>query len=199
MVLEWLTENCETICKVLRILLFVLVSFVLFLKTKDNKYLKEVLEMFKRTPDYQEKEEKKGQEFERFVKTYRLNQQTNELEEDGEVDIVELVNSCKDVAIDNILERFMPVMDATSDEVVEYDAMRDDLDLLRESYSVAEEYREKYGLPADYSALQVISAVQEKAQELKSKIAQNEKGGTENEETQDVEKSEPKDIPSDGE
>lgn len=146
---------------------YLLVSFVLYFRTRNNKYLMEVLNEVKyRLPDYREREPAEAQSFDTMKPVYRLNKQTNELELTDEViDMQELLNSAKDYCLSACLERFLPTQ--TVDETVaQRDAYYDDLDIMTQYYDIADEYREKLGLDDAVSAEKVYEAMVNKASEL---------------------------------
>uniref|UniRef100_A0AAU8B8D1 Uncharacterized protein n=1 Tax=Dulem virus 82 TaxID=3145793 RepID=A0AAU8B8D1_9VIRU len=119
---------------------YLLVSFVLYFRTRNNKYLMEVLNEVKyRLPDYREREPAEAQSFDTMKPVYRLNKQTNELELTDEViDMQELLNSAKDYCLSACLERFLPTQ--TVDETVaQRDAYYDDLDIMTQYYDIADE------------------------------------------------------------
>lgn len=126
----------------------------------------------RRKPSYLKDEPSSGQSFSNLKPVYRLNKATGELEETDEVvDITELVNSYKDIALDNILERFIPAVNQKiSDDIVEYNEMSDDVDIMREMSERAESYREKYHLSEDLTVSQVFDEVQKRSAELKTRI-----------------------------
>uniref|UniRef100_A0AAU8AUE6 Uncharacterized protein n=1 Tax=Dulem virus 83 TaxID=3145794 RepID=A0AAU8AUE6_9VIRU len=146
---------------------YLLVSFVLYFRTRNNKYLMEVLNEVKyRLPDYREREPAEAQSFDTMKPVYRLNKQTNELELTDEViDMQELLNSAKDYCLSACLERFLPTQ--TVDETVaQRNAYYDDLDIMTQYYDIADEYREKLGLDDTISAEKVYEAMVNKASEL---------------------------------
>ena len=172
------------------------VAVVMFLRTKNSKYIKEVYDVAKaysiipsemKVTDY-----KKDFEGTRFVKQYRLNKSTGELEEvEQPLDVQALVDSCKDYCLQACLERFMPSADSSELEE-EYSRSLDDRDLMRQAVDLANEYSEKFDLSPDLSVAQIFAEVQKRSDSLKSsldkvKAAQSvqpvqniEKGGDEN-------------------
>lgn len=176
--MEQIFEFFAELAPVDYVLLFVsaLSALVLFIRTgRVGKILKEVVPMYyanRRKPSYLKDEPLKGQSFSNLKPVYRLNKATGELEETDEVvDITELVNSFKDIALDNLLERFIPVANQQlSDDIVEYNNMSDDVDFMREMSERAESYREKYHMSDDLTISQVFDEVQKRSSELKAKI-----------------------------
>lgn len=143
------------------------VSIVLFIRTKDMKYLKGGVDMF-----YRKSEEKEpvAQDFDRYKPVYRLNKQTGELElTDDVVDIQELVDSCKDVCLQTCLERFMPT-EADTELQDTYDDMIDDLDLMAEYRERLEGYRDYFNAP-DADDLEIQTLIQQEADSLKQRLA----------------------------
>lgn len=159
---------------VLKFALFVVISLLLFHKTKDIKYLKGALSAMipRRNPNYQDTEKVSGQEFSNLKPVYRLNKATGELElTDDFIDITELVNSSKSIALDSILERFLPTDGEVSDLVVEREELQDDLDVMRESFELADTYRKKYGLDDLTPVSEVFKIVKERSQKVNDEIA----------------------------
>lgn len=156
---------------------YALVSIVLFFRTKDIKYLKELNDSMKyRTAAYRETEESPSQEFERFKPVYRLNKATGELElTDERIDIQELIDSCRDICLQSCLERFMPQEDATDEIQDNYDEYLDDLDGFTEYLDKAEMYREKFNLSDELSAEEIFDHVSEQANKLKTRLDEIEK------------------------
>lgn len=149
----------------------------------------------RRKPSYLEDNAVVGQSFSNLKPVYRLNKATGELEKTDEViDITELVNSYKDIAIDNILNRFLAlVQDDTQSEVVEYNEMMDDVDVMREMSERADVYRKKYKLPESMPTSEVFDFLANQAQKVKSSIEKKQqiqkelkKGDEKNEETKKV-------------
>ena len=123
-------------------IVYLIVSLVLFFRTKDVKYIKGV-------SDYQETEPVKAQSFEgaQFKPVYRLNKSTGELELTDEViDVQALIDSCRDVCLQACLERFLP--QEGQEDVIQgqYDQYSDDLDQMSDLLETAEQYRDEFGL-----------------------------------------------------
>lgn len=157
--------------------IYALVSIVLFFRTKNIKYLKELKDAMKyRTATYRETEESPSQEFDRYKPVYRLNKATGELElTDERIDIQELVDSCRDICLQSCLERFMPVEDATDEIQDNYDEYLDDLDGFTEYLDKAEMYREKFKLSDELSAEEIFEHVSDQANKLKVRLGEIEK------------------------
>ena len=155
---------------------YVVLSVLLFRKTGDINYLKEVLLQMKyKTEQSASSQNNAGQTFNRFVPVYRLNKATNQLEKtDDVIDMQELTNSSLDMSLNSILERYLPT--GTQEQVVteHYNKMIDDLDEMRLLNDKAEYYRSQLNLPLEYSTAQVFQAVEEKSNELKKVLEEKE-------------------------
>lgn len=140
-------------------------------KTGNVKNLiKEVSEMKYKFRTEQTVEPSKGQEFPETKPVYRLNKATGELEQTDEVvNLQEIINSCIDTALDRALDRLMPKVQVAED-IAELDTMREDLDFAMQACDLAEDYREKYNLPASYSVNEIYNHVAKEAEILKAKI-----------------------------
>lgn len=121
----------------------------------------------------------KGQEFSKFEKVYHFNDQTGMCEETDElINVDELVNSARDCALSAMLERFMPVYD--DDDIGMSEEAHDRLDEVYHIGELAENYRERYNLPADYSFEQIFGFVKDESNKLLDQIKNNKFGGAEN-------------------
>lgn len=168
--IEDIFSNYDVIFNVIKMIVFFVLSIVLFIKTKDLKYLEDIVKY--KTEHTKNNSVAIG--FETFKPVYKLNKVTNELEMTDEVvDIQELVNSCKDTCLQAVLDRFMPVDENV--DVTSYNSMIDDLDVLQGSIDLAEEYRSKFNLPLTMSIQDVYKTVQDKSVALKTKIDMEEK------------------------
>lgn len=153
----------------------VVASVILFVRTKNVKYLKEVSYMIKyRTDPSKSAAPDTAQNFDeaRFKKVYRLNKATGELElTDDVIDLQELIESFKDVALESLLERFNIVDHdkAGNDEEVYLD-MVDDLDTLAEVMERGEQYRDEFGLDPALSLEEVYSFVRKRAEVMKQEL-----------------------------
>lgn len=135
--------------------------------TKANGKIKEVLSLY-RSSNFKSSE---AQEFDNTEVKYKLNEATNTIVKVDTVDLQELVNSSVETALENCLSRIMPNLeDLVVDDEVRLQEVRDDLDLLIESSTVAEEYRKKLGLPHSYSISQIYEAVARYSDDLAIKI-----------------------------
>lgn len=178
---------------------YAVVSIVLFFRTKNIKYLKELNEAMKyRTATYRETEESPSQEFDRYKPVYRLNKATGELElTDERIDIQELVDSCRDICLQSCLERFMPQEDATDEIQDNYDEYLDDLDGFTEYLDKAEMYREKFKLSDELSAEEIFEHVSVQANKLKVRLDEIEKARKESKAAQSVKTDKPSASTSD--
>lgn len=152
-----------------------LLSFLLFGKKGFLNFIKGgIKRLLYRKQSYREDLKERGvatgQTFERFKPIYRLNKETNELVDTGEViDIHEVIQSCKDSVLSSVLDRFFPE-ESLSDNEIEYADNVDNLDRMAELGDLITEYRERYKLDDGLSIKQVIQAVQSRNEELKQKI-----------------------------
>lgn len=183
---KFLQEN-SIITDYIVLIVYLVFSVLLFRKTGDINYLKEVLYQMKyKTEQTASSQNKAGQTFNRFVPVYRLNKATNQLEKtDDVIDMQELTNSSLDMSLNSILERYLPT--GTQEQVVteHYNKMVDDLDEMRLLNDKAEYYRQQLNLPLEYSVAQVFQAVEAKSNELKKVL--DEKEALENEKKKIVE------------
>lgn len=178
---------------------YAVVSIVLFFRTKNIKYIKELNEAMKyRTATYRETEESPSQEFDRYKPVYRLNKATGELElTDERIDIQELIDSCRDICLQSCLERFIPQEDATDEIQDNYDEYLDDLDGFTEYLDKAEMYREKFNLSDELSAEEIFDHVSEQANKLKTRLDEIEKARKESKAAQAAKADKPSASTSD--
>lgn len=151
-------QNYEKYIEIATNLIFVILSIMLFLKTKDTKYLIGVLE------DMKNKEQTKGQTFDNCKQVYRLNKATNVLEPtDDYIDIQELVNSSLETALDRVLNRLMPT--DTEEDVVRQsvDIMEDELDVMSNLIEKANQYKIDNNLDLNMSVNDVYLHMSNKA------------------------------------
>lgn len=179
---------------------FFLISIMLYRKTGNIKYLQGVVdEMNYQKGNYflTEKVDENGevvketnpslkftQKFNDLVPVYRLNKATNELEKTDEyIDIQEQINSFKEQALQSMLDRFMPKL---VDETADFTNVKGDLDMLSESFAVAEEYREKFGLSDTATIQDIFKEVEKYSVALKEKLNK----GAKDDEKENVEEKE---------
>ncbi len=205
--LEFFLDNYEFLFEVLGFALFAVSAIVLFCKTGDKKYLKEIEnkmdKLIYRTPNYSRTEEIKGQDFSDYKPVYRLNQATGELEKTDElICISEFVNANKDVALSATLERLIPQETESQLLSSEHRQLISDIDFLQETRLMTDEYRDKYDLPEDYSDSQVFEFLTEQAALLKVKVdalrSNKKQESVFNETKKNEPQSQPQSVPPDG-
>lgn len=108
---------------------------------------------------------------------YTLNKHTNELEEKPiKTDLAELIQSSVETAFERVLQRLIPDTDEVPDTIEsDYDQSIDDLNDLAVAIDVAEEYREKLGLPLEMSVSEIFGKVNEYSESLKQKLSDKSK------------------------
>lgn len=151
--------------------------FVAILLLFDKIKLKEIINLIKyRTENYLDSEPRKAQTFENLKPIKRLNKSTGQLEETGEfIDVDELVKSSLSTTLDRILEKFLPVQNAGDELVAERNALADDIDVLQDSFTLAEEYKQRYSLDDNMSTHDVFKKLNEMYSEMSAKIAESQK------------------------
>lgn len=115
-----------------------------------------------------------SQEFSETVTDYILDPVTNELSEsDVPKDIQAYIDSHIDIALDRALQRFLPhdVIE-DDDHYADYTQKSQDLAELGAAMDLAEDYREQFNLPDNYTFEQIMQFVGTKADELKTKLSQ---------------------------
>lgn len=163
---QFLQLYFNEIISIIQTIILFITAIYLTKVTKNPKFLQGVFEsiMIKYKTE-QTITKTKGQKFAHTIPVYELDTKTGELvKTDKLINLDELVNSSKDSALNNIYDRFLP--DEQSSEVVNFDAHSDrDLQLndLRKSLELVENYRSKYHLPADMDAVDVLSYVDKTA------------------------------------
>lgn len=168
-VYKFLSEN-SVLIDYFTLFIYVVFSVLLFRKTGDIKYLKGVLEDMKfRTSQFNKQTDNAKVTYSNIKPQYRLNKQTDKLEQVGTIDINEQVNSYDVQTLAKIYERFFPTSDI-DDTIYEKNVIADDLDLMQETFSVAESYRQKYNLSEDLSMKEVFSSVKKQYDTLTEKI-----------------------------
>lgn len=180
-------EDVGFLIELLSFLISIIVGFVMFFKTKDLKYLKEILKEMKFKTNQTAIPAAKNCVIDLkdtdYKPVYRLNTVTGELEETDElINIAELINSCRDYALQACLERFFPA-DEDAQTVLE-SQYNDDLSSLDEYtnlMSVIADYREELNLPFATDK-EVMDAVQARAKATAEKLNFVKKEKKENEE-----------------
>lgn len=135
-----------------------------------------------------------GQTFDKTKPEYRYNKATGELEETGNtIDVQEIINSCADMVLSKVMERFLPAVSERENLIADYGALKDDLDELAGVMEKAEEYRSYFGLGDEMSVSDIYAFVESKAKEVKKSIEDIDKkiklGGKEDEKKKDDEPS----------
>lgn len=162
-------ELVELICYLLPVLGSVLGCIITFVRTGKIKNIdKEIRDMKYRTLDYREKEKPEGTSFAYEVPQYRLNKQTNRLVElPVKKNLQESLNSFRDVALTEVIERYMPVDTTQESPVLDaYGYNSDRLDVLLTACDYADELRSKYGYTDEMSLLDMINDLQAKNEEI---------------------------------
>ena len=150
---------------------------ITFVRTGKIKSINnEVKEMKYRIPSYREKEESKATTYNLEVPQYRLNKQTGELVElPTKKNLQEALNSFRDVALTDVIERYMPVDQSSEAPVLEaYEYNSDRLDALLIASEYTNELRRKYG----YSDTATLSDIIADLQAKNEKIVQTIKNAT---------------------
>lgn len=119
-----------------------------------------------------------SQSFSEEVTDYVLNENTNELVVSPvPKNIQDYIDSHIETALERALERFMEPKNVIDEDVVnDFTSSINDLACLADAMEKAEYYRDKLGLPDNYSVGQIYSAVDKHAQDLKIKIKEAEDG-----------------------
>lgn len=176
--LDWLLSNLEAvegfIIFVLAVVSFIVTLFVKHSVKKSISNFKEVLNMSEK-PTYRTVFTRvaPSQSFSETVPDYRLNPDTNELEElPLPRNIQAKIDSFVESALDRALKRFQPEVSATVDDVAErLDNSTLDLSSMAEAMEIAEQYREQLNLPDNYSMSDIYGAVNKYSSELKNKLS----------------------------
>ena len=176
--LDWLLANLEAVegffIFVLAVVSFIVTLFVKHSVKKSISNFKEVLNMSE-NPTYQTffNRVSPSQSFSETVPDYRLNPDTNELEElPLPRNIQAKIDSYVESALDRALKRFQPEVSATVDDVAEQlDNSTLDLSSMAEAMEIAEQYREQLNLPDNYSMSDIYGAVDKYSSELKNKLS----------------------------
>lgn len=172
----------ELIDYLIPLIVGIISCIITFVRTGKIKNInKEVSEMKYRVASYREKEEPNATTYNLEVPQYRLNKQTGELVElPTKKNLQEALNSFRDVALTDVIERFMPVDQSAESPVLEaYEYNSDRLDALLIASEYANELRQKYG----YSDTATLSEMIADLQSKNAKIVQTIKNATVKEET----------------
>ena len=169
--LEFFVTNQDCILSAL-CCLFAFVGFcVTMIRTgsikKSLKAMEELNNMpYKKTCSY-------SQGFSEYEKDYVLNPATNELEElEIPKNVQKYIDSYVDTCLEKALEKFLPDKVSESDSVIDYTQVCDDLSQIGNAMDIAEDYREKFGLPDTYSTADIYAFVQKQSDSLKSQLSQ---------------------------
>lgn len=186
--LQFLQAYFTDIMSLVETVIFVIVAFALTKKLGNPKFLQGAFEtiMLKYKTESTAKKTV-GQKFKHTVPVYEVDAESGELvKTDKVINIDELVNSSKDSALNSVYDRFLP--DEKAETTVQFASHADkrlSLDTIRQSFEVVENYREKYHLPADMDATDVLSYVSKKSKEVSDTVQafaeakKNEKGEAE--------------------
>ena len=127
--------------------------------------------MLYRTENSVTRENKLSQSFSSFKPTFKLNEVSNELEITGKVDVQELINSCREMCLQSVLERFLPTSDTLNVSLQsEVNVLNDDLDYFMKVTSLANDYKEKLGLDPSLSVNDVFAKVKDLSVKLKNSM-----------------------------
>lgn len=158
-------EVVDFIRYIVPIVATVIGCIITFVRTGKIKNInKEITDMKYRTVDYREKEKPEGSTFAYEVPQYRLNKQTNTLVElPVKKNLQESLNSFRDVALTEVIERFMPVDTTQESPVLDaYGYNSDRLDVLLTACEYASQLREKYGYSDEMNLSDMIKDLQAK-------------------------------------
>ncbi len=167
----------ELIEYLIPLIIGIISCIITFVRTGKIKNInKEVSEMKYRVASYREKEEPKATTYTLEVPQYRLNKQTGELVElPTKKNLQEALNSFRDVALTEVIERFMPLEQSSEAPVLEaYEYNSDRLDALLIASEYANELRQKYGYADTATLSDMIADLQAK----NAKIVQTIKNAT---------------------
>lgn len=167
--LQFLEAYATDLLGLIETLVFVIVAFVLTKKLGNPKYLQGAFDIIMNKYKTEQTIKKTvGQKFPHTAPVYEYDAETGELvKTDKIINVDELVNSSKDASLNSIYDRFLPDDEERSRATFDSHNSRElTLDTLRESYTVVENYREKYKLPDDMDALAVLDYVQKKSKQV---------------------------------
>lgn len=117
---------------------------------------------------------KYAQSFSKSKPEYSYDPVTKEIEPTGKViDIQAQIDSYLETRLESILDKFLnPQKVETADVVASKAELYDDIDTLAEILDTAEEYRQKYDMPDDYSAFDIYKKLQSLAVSYADKVDQ---------------------------
>lgn len=171
-IIKFMLENQDLVTDLLLFGLSLISFVVTLIRTNSVKHsvdsFKEVYEL-RKTVD----SSSYSQSFTSEEKDYILNPVTNELEEKPiPKNVQDYINSYIDSCLERAIERFLPNNVQDSDVEADYTERVGDLAALGDAMDLAEEYREKFGLPDNYSMAQIYEAVGKSAEALKVKLGE---------------------------
>lgn len=139
----------------------------------DSNTYSEVDDMKSKTANYREKNGVVKQSFDKLIPQYSLNTRTNELvETPDKLDIQELINSNLESCLERVLMRLMP-QQVDDGSVALLDDLEDDLDVMNEAFTAAEEWREKLGLSETLDTAAVFGELEKYSNTLKAQLNKN--------------------------
>ncbi|QCS37086.1 hypothetical protein [Tortoise microvirus 51] len=161
-----------------------------------------------RKADYLEKAPFEGTVYSPYENEYVLNEETEELEIVGQINVQEQIQSHEGCALDKIFERFLGDVPQSVPSATPVDGVYDttqritDLAELGKICDIAEGYRRNNNLSADMSISQIFDLIAKSEKSIAAYIAAQTKKGDNNnviEEKKIVPKGEQEAILSDGE
>lgn len=170
--MNFLVDNFELV-KDCIIFSLAVVSFIVTLFIRKNvssavKSFKEVEEMKYKTVG---KVKSVPQTFNEEVKDYILNPATNQLEElPIPKNVQDYIQSFVDCALERFKDKFLPSVTEERDDIADYTQSVSDLSSLAEAMEVAEDYRDRFNLPDDYSMADIYGFVDKHSKELSEKL-----------------------------
>ncbi|QXN75022.1 hypothetical protein [Microvirus mar7] len=185
--MEWILENWQAVVIAGTAALSSLIGFLTFFRTKSLRKSvdavstvfaalttteKELAMKYKTLQDNEKTREAAAQTFSPYRDKFILNPDNNELEKlPTPENLQEIIDSYLECALERALEKFLPKNVVESEEVADdYTAHVADLASFADAMDVAEEYRERLGLPDSYSMAQIYEAVDKEAKQLKLKL-----------------------------
>ena len=113
-----------------------------------------------------------NQTFSEFIDNYQLLVREDKLyKSDTPINRQELIESSRETALSNALDKFLPKQVTEDNEtVLEYYNQQTDLDILMEAENVANDYRKKFGLPDTMTTSQVYDFVNRQSILLKEQL-----------------------------
>lgn len=155
------------------ILALSVVGFIVTIVRTGN--VKKSIDSFKEVEELKKTVESRAykQSFTPEVKDYILNPATNELEEKPiPKNVQDFINSHIESCLERVLERFLPPVVQDDNVIADYTQRVDDLASIGEAMEIAEEYREKFALPDDYTISQIYDFIGKSADKLKVKLSE---------------------------